>query len=407
MLNNKKIELLAPVGNFEKLEIAIHYGADAVYLAGKDFSLRNFSGNFTIDEIKKAVNIAHSAGVKVYVACNIFARNFDLKPIKDFFYKLKDISPDAIIIADPGVFLQAQNIIPQIPVHLSTQANTTNAGTVQFWENAGVKRINVARELSLKEIGEIVSQCRIEIEAFVHGAICISYSGRCLLSNFMSGRESNRGLCSHPCRWQYSLVEELRPGEYLPIAEDERGSYILNSHDLCMIEHVPEMICAGIRSLKIEGRMKGINYLASTVKAYRETIDSYYENPEDYSVNPDWIKELSSINNRGYCTGFYFDKPDHASYDYFDTKKNTKRLFVSKVIEPKENNYVLVEVRNKIFTGDLIEILTKKGPVKDDKINAIIDDNGISIPYAQPGSQVTLILNHTCTKNELIRKKQS
>ncbi|HBN27277.1 MAG TPA: peptidase U32 [Desulfobacteraceae bacterium] len=406
-MDNKKInkvELLAPAGNLEKLEIAIHYGADAVYLAGKDFSLRNLSDNFTIDELETAVTFAHARGVKVYVACNVFARNPDLNGIKEFLHNLAKISPDAVIIADPGVFLCARDIIPQIPVHLSTQANTTNAATVLFWENLGAKRVNVARELSLKEIKQIAGESHISLEAFVHGAICISYSGRCLLSSFMSGRDSNQGRCSHPCRWKYSLVEDLRPGEYLPISEDNRGSYIFNSHDLCMIEHVDKMIDAGVTSLKIEGRMKGINYLASTVKVYREAIDLYYENPDNYSAKQDWINELAIINNRGYCTGFYLNNPDHASYDYADTDTFTTKLFVAKVIEPKGDNHVLVDVRNKIFKGDIIEVLTKKGPGRDDKIYGIKDDNGLSIPFAQPGSRVTLELAQTCFKNELMRK---
>ncbi|MBW2620417.1 MAG: U32 family peptidase, partial [Deltaproteobacteria bacterium] len=274
----KKIELLAPAGNFEKLKIAIHYGANAVYLAGKEFSLRNFSENFTVDELQQAVNFARGQAVKIYVACNIYPRNNDQKAIAEYLNILEEIGPDALIVADPGIFSLASKIIPQLPIHLSTQANTTNYKSALFWQQLGVKRINVARELSLNEIREIVKNCAVEIEAFIHGSMCISYSGRCLLSSFMSNRDSNQGLCSQPCRWKYSIVEELRPGQYMPIAEDDQGSYIFNSKDLCMIEHIPAIVESGIVSLKIEGRMRGINYLASTVKVYREAIDAYYKN---------------------------------------------------------------------------------------------------------------------------------
>ena len=404
--NTKKnnIELLAPAGNFEKFEIAMHYGADAVYLGGKDFSLRNMSENFTFDEIQKAVNIAHSRNVKIYVACNIYSRNYEQQAISDYLHKIGEIRPDALIISDPGIFLEVRRIIPQIPVHLSTQANTTNYKTVLFWQNLGVKRVNVARELSLKEIKEIAMSGSAEVEAFVHGAMCISYSGRCLLSSFMTNRDSNRGLCSHPCRWKYSVVEELRPGKYMPVFEDDRGSYIFNSKDLCMIEHIPEMIESGICSLKIEGRMKGINYLASAVKVYREAIDSYYADPMGYKVKDGWIKELSGINNRGYCTGFYFGDPEQVSPDYEKLNPSNTRLFIGKVCESNGSNGVNVEVRNKFYKGDLIEILSRKGPVIQDRIDDIFDENSLPLLYVQPGSMVTINIATKCSTNDLIRK---
>ncbi|MBW2201393.1 MAG: U32 family peptidase, partial [Deltaproteobacteria bacterium] len=312
----QKVELLAPAGDFEKLEIAIHYGADAVYLGGKNFSLRNFSGNFTEQELRKAISVAHQSNVKVYVACNIYPRSCELQAISDYLVFLGKIEPDAIIIADPGIVNLAQKKISHIPVHLSTQANTTHIQSVLFWQNLGVKRINIARELSLEEIREIASHSDVEIEAFVHGAMCIAYSGRCLLSGYMANRDSNRGMCAHPCRWRYAVVEELRPGQYLPLTEDDRGSYIFSSKDLCMIGHIPDMIRAGICALKIEGRMKGIHYLAAVVKAYREAIDAYYNHSEAYVVTEEWTKELSSINHRGYCTGFYFGNPDQVLPNY-------------------------------------------------------------------------------------------
>lgn len=399
----KKIELLAPAGNFEKLKIAIHYGANAVYLAGKEFSLRNFSENFTVDELQQAVNFARGHGVKVYVACNIYPRNDDQRAIAKYLHILEEIGPDALIVADPGIFRMSSEIIPQLPIHLSTQANTTNYKSALFWQQLGVKRINVARELSLNEIREIVKNCALEIEAFIHGSTCISYSGRCLLSSFMSNRDSNRGLCSQPCRWKYAIVEELRPGQYMPIAEDDHGSYIFNSKDLCMIEHIPEVIESGIVSLKIEGRMRGINYLASTVKVYREAIDAYYKNRANYSVKEDWLKELGRISHRSYCTGFYFGDPDQISPAYEKTK-DTGHTFIGKVTESATQLGTKIEVRNKVFKGDVIEVLGRKGPAKQDKINAILDQDGQSLLFAQPCSNVFVSLNNDYTSNDLIRR---
>jgi len=401
---DRKVELLAPAGNFEKLEIAIHYGADAVYLGGKDFNLRNFSENFTMEEIQEAVNFARRCNVKVYVACNIYARNCEIKLIRNYFYKLGEIRPDALIVADPGIFLLARGILPQVPIHLSTQANTTNYNSIIFWENLGIKRINVAREMSLKEIKEIASHSSVELEAFVHGAMCISYSGRCLLSSFMANREGNRGLCCHPCRWNYAVVEETRPGRYFPISEDNRGSYIFNSRDLCMIEHVPEMIEAGICSLKIEGRMKGINYVASAVKVYREAIDSYYTNPNSYTVKNSWVEELAEISCRGYCTGFYFNDPGEVSPNYAECKYAPHRIFVGKVIDADGLGGTHIDVRNKICKGDVLEILKRRGPVLKDKINEIIDSDGHPIPFAQPGSRATVFVSNSCEPNDLLRR---
>ena len=400
---NRKIELLAPAGNFEKLEIAIHYGADAVYLAGKEFSLRNFSGNFTLDELHKAVKFARNCSVKTYVACNIYSRNPEQKAIKDYLKALSEISPDAVIIADPGILMEASKIIPQIPLHLSTQANTTNYKTVMFWEKFGIKRINVARELSLKEIKEIVSRSSIEIEAFVHGSMCISYSGRCLLSAFMTNRSSNLGECSHPCRWNYAVMEEKRPGQYYPIAENKNGTYIFNSRDLCMIEHIPEIIESGLSSIKIEGRMKGINYVASAVKVYREAIDSYYENPDGFKIQKYWIDELNNISHRGYCTGFYFGDPEQISPN-FEYNLNSGLLFVGKIIETSGPQNVNIDVRNKVFKEDAVEVLTIKGPSRKDRINQIIDQNGKPLSFAQPGSRVTIFLNSDYLPNDLIRR---
>ena len=403
-LNPPSVELLAPAGDFEKLEIAIYYGADAVYLAGKDFSLRNFTGNFSFDELQRAITLAHAHDVKVYLACNIYSKNSEQEAIADYLKNIATIRPDAVIIADPGIFLVAREIIPHIPVHLSTQANTTNYNAVRFWHNQGVKRINVARELTFEEIGSIAHKCPVEIEAFVHGAMCISYSGRCLLSSYMANRSGNRGLCAHPCRWKYAVVEESRPGQYMPMMEDSRGTYIMNSRDLCMIEHIPRMISAGITSLKIEGRMKGIHYLATTVKTYREAIDRYLADPLNYCTSPDWKKELEIINYRGYCTGFYFDEMQQQAPNFDMQKPERKPVFVGKVVDQTSPRGSRIEVRNKIFRDEHIEILRPTGPPIKDRILDIIDRHHQSIDFAQPGSQVTLQLNHGYSPNDLIRR---
>ncbi len=404
MSKHKQVELLAPVGNYEKLEIAVHYGADAVYLANKEYSLRNFSGNFTIEELDKAVLYAHENNVNVYVACNIYPRNDEQDKITEYLQQLNEIKPDAVIISDPGILLQARQIIPHIPVHLSTQANTTNYMSVKFWEKQHVKRVNMARELSLNEIKEISRRCSIEIEAFVHGAMCISYSGRCLLSTFMTQRDSNRGMCSHPCRWKYSVVEEMRPGEYYPVAEDNRGTYVFNSKDLCMIEHLPEMIEAGIDSLKIEGRMKGIHYLASAVKTYRSAIDSYYADKENYAVEKKWLEELEWINNRSYCSGFYLNDPDQVIANINKEKPAYENLFVGKVINSCDKDFTEIEVRNKIFRDDTVMVLRKKGPLVKEVIEEIMDQDGEYVAYAQPGSRVKVKMNTNYNSNDLIRR---
>ena len=352
--NSFKPELLAPAGNFEKLEIAIHYGADAVYLAGKDFSLRNFSGNFTEAEMVDAVTFAHLNNVKVYLACNIYSRNHEQKKLEAFLKKIDRIGLDAIIISDPGIIMMAKKIIPDIDIHLSTQTNTTNLNAARFWHGMGIKRINLARELSLNEIEKIATGSKIETETFIHGAMCVSYSGRCLLSNFLSGRDSNRGLCSHPCRWKYSVVEELRPNEYHSLMEDGRGSYIFNSKDLSMIEHIPELINANITSLKIEGRMKGINYLASVVKTYRNAIDAYIDSPDTYETNPDWLAELYQVFHREYCTGFYFNQPDEQLPNYNNIHQGKIHSFIGKIIQCTEDQSYKVGIRNKLTIGDII-----------------------------------------------------
>jgi putative protease len=402
----KKIELLAPAGDFEKLEIVLHYGADAVYLAGKEFSLRNFSGNFSIEEIRGALDLAHSYGAKAYVAVNIFARPADLVPIEAYIQQLKTAAPDGLIVADPALVAMVRRIAPELPLHLSTQANTTNDEAVRFWQSAGVRRINAARELSLAEIAQLVKAGAVEIEAFVHGAMCISYSGRCLLSNYMARRHSNQGMCCQPCRFQYAVMEKTRPGQYFHIAEDEQGTYIFNSRDLCMLEHLPAMIGTGIRALKIEGRMKGIHYAATAVKIYREAIDAYYADPEEYVLRPFWQQELDKITSRGYCTGFYLDNPDQAVPSYSPPQPPTHAL-AGKVLSPAGKNRAYIEVRNQIRQDDTVEIVKPSGPSVPDRIQKIVDNEGHRVEIAHPASHATVELTTDCQRFDLLRRLNS
>ena len=396
-------ELLAPAGNMEKLELAVYYGADAVYLGGKDFSLRNFSGNFTLPQMREAVSFAHSRGVKVYVTCNIYARNSDQQRIAGYLEALGGIAPDAVIAADPAVIVMARRIIPHVPVHLSTQANTTNVTAARFWLQQGVRRINTARELTLAEIREIAEGCGAEIEAFVHGAMCISYSGRCLLSSYMARRHSNLGMCTHPCRWRYHLVEETRPGQYMPVAEDDRGTYIFNSRDLCMIEHIPEMIDAGIVSLKIEGRMKGINYLATVLNVYRRALDRYHADPAGYAPDPGWMTELCKISRRGYCTGFYFDDPHEVTPGYDAGIDAPDVVLVGRVLSTNTRNQTLVEVRNRFSRDDPIEILSPGRPPVPGRVTALFTESGQATDHARTGTIVAMPLNPPPPPFSLIR----
>lgn len=403
----KKPELLAPAGNFEKLEIAVHYGADAVYLGGKDFSLRNFSGNFTDSELEDAIKFAGKHQVKVYLTCNIYSRNHEQDSIEAFLERIGNIAPHAVIISDPGIILKARQIIPHIDIHLSTQANTTNFNAVLFWEQQGVKRINLARELSIEEIKTITSRTTIQTETFVHGAMCMSYSGRCLLSSFLSGRDSNRGLCSHPCRWNYAVMEELRPNEYYPVQEDSRGTYIFNSKDMCLIDHIPELIHAGISSFKIEGRMKGINYLGSVVKTYRNAIDAYIADPDSYSVRPEWHSELYQIYHRAYCTGFYFGHPDDESKNTLNpgnTHKGKIHSFIGKIIESRGENLYLMDIRNKLIPGDEIEILSPQGPARQTKVLSLTNEKGEPVDNAKPNTRLLIGIPLEVYHNDIVRK---
>ncbi|HKL00816.1 MAG TPA: U32 family peptidase C-terminal domain-containing protein [Desulfotignum sp.] len=400
----EKPELLAPAGNLEKMEIAIHYGADAVYLAGKDFSLRNYSGNFTDTELEQAVALARSHNVKVYLACNIYSRNAEQDRITTFLEKIGKINPDAVIISDPGIIFQSQKTIPHVDIHLSTQANTTNYNSARFWHTLGVRRVNLARELSLKEIAGIAGRVDIETEVFVHGAMCISYSGRCLLSTFLTNRDSNRGLCSHPCRWQYAVVEELRPNEFYPVTEDERGTYIFNAKDLCMIGHIPELIGAGITSLKIEGRMKGIHYLAAVVKTYRDAIDAYMDDPAGYRVHSRWYQELARVFHRDYSTGFFFDTSDAGVPNYKNTHQGDIHSFIGKILTPLEDGCHLVEIRNKISRTDRVQILSPGICAGESAILGLWDTDGVCLGHAQPNTRAVLQLENTFLTHDIVRR---
>ena len=312
-------ELLVPASSLEVLKVAVIYGADAVYIGGEVFGLRAKAKNFTLDEMREGVEFAHAHHVKVYVTANILAHNYDLEGVREYFEELRSVGPDALIISDPGIFTIAREVLPDMELHVSTQANNTNYATYLFWQKQGAKRVVSARELSLAEIKEIREHIPddLEIETFVHGAMCISYSGRCLLSNYFTGRDANQGACTHPCRWKYAVVEESRPGEYLPVYENERGTYIFNSKDLCMIEHVPELIDAGIDSFKIEGRMKTALYVATVARTYRKAIDDYLESPEKYKENMPWyLDQISNCTYRQFTTGFFFGKPSEEAQIY-------------------------------------------------------------------------------------------
>ena len=399
---NKRIELLAPAGNIEKLEIVLHYGADAVYLAGREFSLRNFSGNFSLEELQQALDMAHAHGAKAYVAVNIYARNQDLPNLEQYFYEIGKNPPDGLIISDPAILMLARRILPGVPLHLSTQANTTNLAAAQFWQKQGIRRINVARELCLEEIASLAAQTDLEIEAFIHGAICISYSGRCLLSNYMAHRPSNQGRCCQPCRFKYALMEETRPGQFFPIEEDDRGSYILNSKDLCMLAHLPDLIRTGVHALKIEGRMKGIHYAATTVKIYREALDHFFASGRHYTLQSTWQEELDKVTSRGYCTGFYLGD-DRRMRPGDAPPIMPAAMLLGKVLSSEGRHSALTDIRNQVRTGMPVEIMKPKGPVIKDTIVRIVDHLGRPLEVAQPGQQVTLHLHTDCERLDLLR----
>ena len=357
-------ELLIPAGSLEVLKVAVLYGADAVYLGGEAFGLRAKAKNFTLEEIREGIDFAHSHGVKVYITANILAHNGDLPGVEAYFSELRELKPDALIISDPGVFAIARRVCSEIDIHISTQANNTNYGTYRFWWELGARRVVSARELSLAEIREIRDRIpeEMEIESFIHGAMCISYSGRCLLSNFLTGRDANQGACTQPCRWKYSLVEETRPGEYFPVMENDRGTFIFNSKDLCMIEHIPEMVEAGIDSFKIEGRMKTALYVATVTRAYRLAIDAFRRDPEEYRANLAWYREeIGKCTNREFTTGFYFGKPGPDSQIYENSTYITNSVYLGRVDAVDGEGRCRLEQKNKFSVGEELELMKPDG----------------------------------------------
>lgn len=364
MARREKAELLIPASSLEVLKIAVIFGADAVYIGGEAFGLRANAKNFSKEDMIEGIAFAHERGVKVYVTANILAHNGDLEGARAYFTELKEVKPDALIISDPGMFMIAKEVCPEIEIHISTQANNCNYQTYLFWHQLGAQRVVSARELSLEEIREIRERIPedLEIETFIHGAMCISYSGRCLLSNYFTGRDANQGACTHPCRWKYAVVEEKRPGEYLPIYENDRGTYIFNSKDLCMIEHIPAICEAGIDSLKIEGRMKTALYVATVARTYRKALDDYYESEEKYRANMEWYKsEIGKCTYRQFTTGFFFGKPTNETQIYDNNTYVNEYIYLGIAEEVREDGLVRIEQRNKFCVGDTIEIMKPSG----------------------------------------------
>lgn len=405
----EKIELLAPAGNMEKLKMALLYGADAVYLAGKTFGLRAYGGNFNREELKEAVDYAHKMGKKVYVTVNIIPRNEDLEGLDDYAAYLQNIGVDAILVSDLGVFDICREAAPKLPIHISTQASSANWRTVKRWKAMGATRVVLAREVSLDEVKTIRDKVDIELEMFAHGALCISWSGRCLLSNYFTHgkRQSNRGECIQACRFKYSVMEESRPGEYFPIEEDEHGTYIFNSKDLCMIDHVPELIEAGVSSLKIEGRMKSVYYVAAVVAAYRKVIDAYYREGEKFHMRPEWREELEKVSHRPYTTAFAYQNPDHSAQEYVKSQPEQPYDFIGLILsQDKENQKVVIQQRNHFKTGERVEVLTPKGDVFPFTIGPLINGDGEEVQAApHPLEELTMRTDVDLPAYTIVRRR--
>ncbi len=406
----KKPELLIPASSLEVLKVAVVYGADAVYIGGEAFGLRAKAKNFSMEEMKEGIAFAHARGVSVYVTANILAHNEDLEGVRNYFEELRDIGPDALIIADPAVFMLAKEVCPEIPRHISTQANNTNYGTYRFWHSLGASRVVSARELSLAEIREIRAHIpdELEIETFIHGAMCISYSGRCLLSNYFTGRDANRGACTHPCRWNYAVVEETRPGEYFPVYENERGTFIFNSKDLCMIEHIPELVESGIDSFKIEGRMKTALYVATVARTYRKAIDDYTESPERYREHLPWyLDQIGNCTYRQFTTGFFFGKPSEETQIYENSTYVKEYTYLGIVGERNEAGRYRIEQRNKFSVGEEIEVMKPGGENLTVTVRHIADEEGNELASAPHPKQVLYIdLGCPLAMYDILRRKE-
>ena len=402
-------ELLIPASSLEVLKTAVIFGADAVYIGGEAFGLRAKAKNFSMEDMKEGIAFAHAHDVKVYVTANILAHNGDLDGVRTYFEELKEIGPDALIIADPGVFDIAKEVCPEIERHISTQANNTYYGTYNFWYRQGASRVVSARELSLQELKELRAKipADLEIETFVHGAMCISYSGRCLLSNYFTGRDANQGACTHPCRWKYAVVEETRPGEYMPVYENERGTYIFNSKDLCMIEHIPELIDAGIDSLKIEGRMKTALYVATVARTYRKALDDYQKDPELYRKNMPWyLDQISNCTYRQFTTGFFFGKPDSESQIY-DSNTYMKEYTYLGIVGDVKDGLIRIEQRNKFSVGETIEIMKPDGRNVEAKVVRIVNQDGEEQENAPHPKQILFVeLSEQADVYDLLRRQE-
>ena len=409
-MKREKPELLIPASNLEVLKVAVTYGADAVYIGGEMFSLRAKAKNFSKEDMKEGIAYAHKYGKQVYVTANITAHNRDLEAVREYFTEMKEIKPDALIISDPGVFMIAKEVCPEIDLHVSTQANNVNYATYNFWHSLGATRVVSARELSIKEIGEIRANIPddLEIETFIHGAMCISYSGRCLLSNYFTGRDANLGACTHPCRWKYYISEESRPGEYLPIEENERGTYIFNSKDLCMIEHIPDIIAAGIDSLKIEGRMKTALYVATVARTYRQAIDDYFKDPAYYESRiPYYKEEIAKCTYRQFTTGFFYGPTTHDTQIYDSNTYVREYTYLGLIGEKNEAGMYTLEQRNKFSVGETIEIMKPNGENILATVKAITDEKGEAMDSCpHPKQKIYVDLGMELNELDLLRRKE-
>ena len=414
-MRRKKPELLVPASSLEVLKTAVRFGADAVYIGGEVYGLRAKAKNFSMEEMQQGIAFAHEHGVRVHVTVNILAHNRDLEGVKQYLAQLSamDPRPDALIIADPGIFVLAGELCPGIDRHISTQANNTNYETYLFWHRLGAKRVVSARELSLEELRQIRANIpeEMEIESFIHGAMCISYSGRCLLSNYFTGRDANQGACTHPCRWKYVIMEETRPGEYLPVEENERGTYIFNSKDLCMIEHIPDLVEAGIDSFKIEGRMKTALYVATVARTYRKAIDDYYTDPSLYQKNMDWYREqISGCTYRRFTTGFYYGRPD-ADAQIYDSNTYLKDYTYLGIVNGMDSEgRCLLEQRNKFSVGEMIEIMKPDGSNIPARVEEILNEENESVesaPHPKEQLKVRLLAEVPASVGDLLRKKET
>ncbi len=406
----RQVELLIPASSLEVLKTAVIFGADAVYIGGEVFGLRAKAKNFSLEDMKEGIAFAHERGKKVYVTANILAHNRDLEGVREYFQELKEVKPDALIISDPGVFEIAKEVVPEIELHVSTQANNTNYATYQFWWKQGAKRVVSARELSLAEIKEIRAHIpeEMEIETFIHGAMCISYSGRCLLSSFLAGRDANQGACTHPCRWKYHVVEETRPGEYMPVYENERGTYIFNSKDLCMIEHIPELLEAGIDSFKIEGRMKTALYVATVARTYRLAIDDYLKDPAYYQSRiPFYKEEITKCTYRQYTTGFFFGKPNEETQIYDSNTYIKGYVYLGTITEKNESGLYRIEQKNKFSVGEQIEIMKPNGENLSVTVQKMTDEQGNEIESCPHPMQIIYVdLGMELEPYDILRRKE-